>query len=133
MPRQPERLRDGASILATYEFDVNHHEEEDSGQSRNITRTAPTSGVGFVRQQGISAPFTKKYVGTILRQSQYDAIQAYYEACANRTVFFRDYTGEESEVVIITFSTTRVAVLRNPREPSLMHIWKYRLEMEVIA
>ena len=128
-----ERFRDGASSLADYEFDINHHEEDGTGQTRNITRTAPTSGVGFVRQQGDRSPPTFKFLGTIMKQSQFDAMQAYFEACDNRTVFFRDYLGDEYEVIITVFDTTRQAVLRNSRDPSIRHIWKYRLEMEIVG
>lgn len=128
-----ERLRDAASILATYDFDINHREEQGTGLNRNVTRTAPTSGVGFVRQQGAGNPAIFRFSGTILKQAHYAAIRAYYDACESRTVFFKDYTGTEYEVLITGFDTTRVAVAKNPREPGLMHIWKYTLEMEVVA
>lgn len=128
-----ERFRDGAGLLATYEFEINHWEEEDTDQRRNIARTAPTSGMGFVRQQGESTPQTLKYSGTIMTTTQFTAMQAYYEACSSRTVFFRDYLGNEVEVLITAFATRKQPVLGQNRDPSLKHIWKYRLEMEMIA
>lgn len=128
-----ERFRDGASILSEYEFAINHWTEQPDDQRRSIQRTAPTSGTGFVRQQGDSSPQVLKYGGTIMTQAQKDAMQAYYEACNTRTVFFREYTGVEHEVVITGFSVTRVPVLWNSRDTSLKHIWRYDLEMEVIA
>lgn len=128
-----ERFRDGASILSTYSWDVGHHEEDPSDLRRNITRTAPLSGVGFVRQQGDKSPFTFKFSGTILKASQYDAMLDYFDACDNRTIFYRDYLGTEYEVIITVFSATRQAVLRNTRDLSIAHVWKYQLEMEVIA
>lgn len=125
------QLRDAASTLSTYSFDINHTEEQDNGQVRNITRTAPTSGVGFVRQQGQKTPPSFKLIGKILKQSQIDAIQDYYDACDNRTVFFTDVDGTEYEVLITAFPTTR---LRGENKRGGLHYyWTYRLEMEVIA
>lgn len=125
-----EQLRDGAAILATYSFDINHHDEQGTGLTRNVSRTAPTSGVGFVRQQGDQSPTIFKFEGSILRQSQKDAIDAYFAACDSRTVFFTDVDGIEREVLITAFDTTRVAAQN--RRGGLPFYWKYRLEMEVI-
>jgi hypothetical protein len=125
-----EQFRDGASTLATYSFDINHNEEQGSGQTRNITHTAPTSGVGFVRQQGDKTPDAFKLAGTILKQSQLDAMQSYYDACDNRTVFFTDANGTEYEVLITVFDVTRIR--GENRRGNLPYYWKYRLEMEKI-
>lgn len=125
-----EQFRDGASVLSTYSFDINHNEEQGSGQTRNVTHTAPTSGVGFVRQQGDKTPDTFKLGGTILRQSQLDAMQSYFEACDNRTVFFTDVDGTEFEVLVTVFDVTRTRG-HNARG-GLAYYWKYRLEMEKI-
>lgn len=130
-PVPREQFRDGASTLATYSFDINHNSESGSGQTRNIQRTAPTAGVGFVRQQGDKSPDTFKLNGTILRQSQLDAMQSYYEACDNRTVFFTDVDGTEYEVLITRFDVTRIRAAKNPRG-DLPYYWTYNLEMEKI-
>lgn len=126
-----ERFRDGASILATYEFDVNHDAEEPAGQTRNMTRSAPTGGVGFVRQQGDASPNVKRFTGSILRQEQIDAMQDYFDACSNRTVFFRDVDGTENEVIVTVFDYTRVR--GHNRRGGLPYKWTFRLEMEIIA
>lgn len=128
-----ERFRDGAAVLSTYEFAINHWTEQPDEQRRNVQRTAPTGGTGFVRQQGDSSPRVLKYGGTIMTQAQYDAMQSYYEACNTRTVFFRNYQGVENEVLITAFSARQEPVLYNSRAPSLSHVWRYDLEMEVIA
>lgn len=127
-----ERFRDGAAILADYSFDINHKEEDGNEQRRNITRTANTANVGFVRQQGDKSPVVLKFLGTIMKQDQKDKMESFYAACDNRTIFFRDYTGVEYEVLITTFDTTRKSTIKNGRDPSIMHYWTYRLEMEVI-
>lgn len=125
-----EQFRDGAAILATYSFDINHHDEDSAGQQRTITRAAPTAGVGFVRQQGDKSPKVLKFQGSILRQSQLDAMQSYFDACDSRTVFFTDVDGIEREVLITVFDPTRIAAQN--RRGGLPFYWKYRLEMEVI-
>lgn len=128
-----EQFRDPLGLLATYIFAVNHSEESANEQTRDVTRTANTSGTGFVRQQSASSPEVRKWTGTILQKSQYDAMQAYYLACSTRTVFFTDFTGVEKEVVITSFNPTRKRTQRNQRDPSIpFHYWTYELTMEVI-
>lgn len=128
-----ERFRDGAGVLPTYEFEVNHYEEEQAQRTHGMRRTANTSGTGYVRQQGGKSPDILSFSGAILTQSQYDAMVDYFEACSTRTVFFREYTGEEREVIITSFAPRRIATAKNLREPSLMHYWRYSIEMEVVA
>lgn len=127
-----EQFRDGAGVLATYQLLVNHAEEQPRDQSRNITRGAVTTGPKFVIQQGEGSPKVLSYAGTILTRAQLEAMQAYYDACDTRTVFFRDVDGTEYEVLITRFAPQRQRTLRNPREPSLLWYWTYTLEMEVI-
>lgn len=129
-----ERFRDAAGGgLAEYEFTVNHSEEEGADYNRNVTRQAVTTGPAFVLQQGPTGYGVFHFTGTILTQEQYDAMTAYYAVCESRTVFFRDFTGDEFEVVITRFSPQRRRTVRNPREPDLLHYWTYTLEMEVIS
>jgi hypothetical protein len=128
-----EQFRDGAGLLATYQFAVNHSEEQGRDFNRSIERTAVTTGPKFVLQQGESAAGVLSFTGTFFTQAQHDAIKAYYDACANRTVFFTDFTGTEYEVVVTRFNPVRHRTIRNPRDLSLLHYWTYTLEMEVIA
>lgn len=135
-----ERFRDAIYVegppqvgLAPYDFEVNHDEEDGLDLTRNISRQAVTTGPAFVLQQAPSSRGTLRYSGTILTQSQYDAMKAYFDACLTRTVFFRDFTNVEYEVVVTRFNPQRRRAAKNPRSPSLMHYWTYSLEMEVIA
>lgn len=129
-----ERFRDAAGLLATYEFQVNHSEEEGQDRRRSIERTAVTSGVGYVRQQGTDSPTTLKYTGTILHQNQYNLMAAYYEACRTRTIFFRDFTNTEYEVLITAWDPVRKRTLKNPRDSTInLHFWTYSIEMEVVG
>jgi hypothetical protein len=132
-----EQFRDPAGLMGAipnpYPFEVNHTEEEAVDQTRNLTRQAVTTGPKFVLQQGESMPRTMRYTGTILTPEQLAAMQAYYDACETRTIFFRDVSGAEYEVLITRFAPQRRRTLRNPRAPSLLWFWTYTLEMEVIG
>lgn len=129
-----ERFRDAApGGVGTYEWTVGHYEEQGRDRRHNIERSAPTSNVGFVRQQGEASPTLLRFEGTILTVEQYDKFNAFFDACRTRTIFYRDYTGVEVEVLITHFDPRRVAVVQNPRDPSIMHYWRYTIEMEVIS
>lgn len=127
-----ERFRDSAGILPDYIWQVNHREEEANQDSLNMERTAVTTGTGYVRQQGQPSPHVLNFSGTILHQTQKDAFDSYYAACQTRTIFFRDVSGVEMEVVIVSMNITRRAVLRNPHNDEPW-IWKYQIQMEVIS
>lgn len=128
-----EQFRDGSGELATYPFEVNHSDEEGRDYNRSIERTAVTTGPKFVLQQGETAAGVLSFTGTFFTQAQHDAMKAYYDACSSRTVFFREWTGVEHEVIVTRFNPVRHRTLRNPRDPSLLHYWSYTLEMEVIS
>lgn len=132
-----ERFRDARPEdeggLPEYIFAVNHSEEDGEARTYDVRRTATTGGTTFVRQVGESSPRVLRYSGVIFDPSQYDAMLDYFKASRTRTVFFREYTGEEHEVIVTGFNPMRVYTVRNPRHPSLTHYWRYDIEMEVIA
>jgi hypothetical protein len=128
-----DKFIDPAGMLGTYSWQVNHSTEEANDRRRNIERSSPTAGVGFVRQQGEDSPNLLRYSGTILHQNQYDVFASYYDACRTRTIYFRDFTGAKSEVIVTDWSVQRVPTAHNPRDPSIpLHYYKYTIEMEVI-
>ena len=128
------RFRDGAAVLATYEWQIMHDEEQGSDLRRNVERTAVTSGVGFVRQQGEDSPQLLRFNGTILHSAQLAAMRDYYDACRTRTIFFRDIDGTEYEVLITSFNPQRRRTIKNPRDSAInLHFWDYEIEMEIVA
>lgn len=128
------RFQDPAAVLADYIWQVNYSDEEANERRRNIERTSPTSGVGFVRQQGEDSPETFRFAGTILHQAQFVAMNNYYDACRTRTIKFRDFTDVTYDVLITSFSTKRRRTAKNPRDPSIpLHFWEYTIEMEVLG
>lgn len=131
-----QQFRDAAGLMGSidnpYTFHINHSDEDAIDQSRNLTRTAVTTGPQFVLQQGESSPRILRYSGTIMDQAQLDAMQAYYNACATRTIFFLDVQNIEYEVLILRFAPQRKRTLQNPRDITLLWYWSYTLEMEII-
>lgn len=117
-----------------YEFDINHNEEKEFGRKTAIEDTAPTSGVGFVRQQGEPEPLRLGWQGTILKQSQYEAMWDYYDLCRTQTIQIQDFTSVTYEVIITAFNPVRKRCASNPRGGTTnpTWFWTYDLEMEVI-
>lgn len=116
----------------TYDWHINHAEESGGGRQREITHSSNTSGLGLVRQQGAQQPLKFTFTGSILHLAQHEAMWHFFELCQSRTIFFRDFYGDEYEVVITNFEPTRTRG-RNPQDPSVpLHYWKYTIEMEVL-
>lgn len=123
-----------------YPWPINHSEEESFGKTRTIDHTAPTArgsdpGVGLIRQQGDDTPLTWKYSGTILDPTQEDAFIDWWERSRQRTIFFRDFTGAEYEVIITGYEPKRIRCLVNRRGGDRwpFHYVNYTLSMEVLT
>jgi hypothetical protein len=129
------RFIDPAGVKDDYDWLVNHTEEEDAGKTRTITRTAPTSNVGLVKQQGEEGPSILRFSGTILDRSQFRAFWEWYMLCNTQTIHFRDFDEQVYEVQITSFVPKRVRKLLSPqRDASLPnHYWTYTMEMEVYS
>lgn len=133
MSRVANLFIDPAGVRATYAWAINHDEEQDTGLSRTIDHTANTAGTGLVRQQGADDPITLTYAGTILDVAQHREFLAWVELSKHRTIFFRDFAGDEYEVLITAYKAPRTRVARNPRDPAHPWIWHYTLTMEVVT
>lgn len=130
-----ERFRDPTGALASYVFDINHDEEQGFNFDRSVEKTATTTGPEFVMQQGLAAQRgTLNYSGKILNASQYAAMLTYFQACETRTVFFREFTGVEYEVLITRFNPKRVRTMANQRDPTMpFNYYTYDIEMEIVS
>lgn len=117
------------------DFEINPNAQEPLEQQRNIERTAPTGGVGFVRQQGDDSPPILQLSGTILSQSQRDMMQVYYNLSATQTIHFRDWVGNIYQVLVTGFNPKRERAAKNPRggTEAPTHYWTYQLVMEIIS
>lgn len=124
-----------ASDGTIYDWQVNHDEEDEFGRTRNIEHTATVAGAtgDIVRQQGDDSPAVIKLSGTILHEAQVTEFDAWMLRTRFETIHFRDFTGDEYEVIITSFLPKRVRTLKNPRDPTApLWYWKYSMEMDVI-
>lgn len=118
--------------LGTYSWTINYSEEEGFGKRRNIERTATTSGIGVVRQQGSDEPLSIRVTGVILHHAQHQAMIQFYTVGRSRTIIFEDFEGSRFEVLPVEFQPRRVRAAHNPRDPDArLHYWTYTLELDV--
>lgn len=122
----------------SYDWHINHSDEDQHGKQRNIEHTGITGGftggsIGLVRQQGAASPTLLSYSGTIFHAAQYAAMWDYFQRCESRSIHFRDFEGHEYEVQIVAFEPKRQRTLKNPRDSSIpLHYWTYSIRMEVL-
>lgn len=116
-----------------YDWPRNHSNEEAMGKVRNITRTAPTSNVGLVKQQGEDGPLTIKLSGFIVHRSQLQAFWTWFELCRYQTIHFRDFDNQQYEVQIISFQPKRVRKhsTLSPDAGMPYNYFTYDMEMEI--
>lgn len=119
---------------AEYVWLIGHETESPTGKKRNITRSGNSANTGLVRQQGDPTPLILKFEGKILHLSQYEEMWRFFQLCESQTIYFRDYIGEEYEVMITEFDPQRLATVKNPKDfaNAPRHYWKYTIEMEVV-
>lgn len=142
MPRvQLIDVWNGAGALGTYNFHINHSEEDEFGVKVSYQRTATTAGVGFVRQMGEPQPAIFRLKGTILQRVQYQEMWSYwYEANGAavgpaRTLHFVDQLSARFEVLFTAFNPIRHRAGLNPRGATpneKLVYWTYEMELEVI-
>lgn len=126
---------DPNSVRPTYEWQINHDEEDDFGKSRQVSHGANTANTGLVRQQADDDPMVIRLRGTILHKAQHAEMAAWFALCKTQTVYFEDFSGDKYEVLITAFRPTRQRTIKNPRDfaNAPYHYWKYEMEMEVVT
>jgi hypothetical protein len=117
-----------------YDWQVNHSTESAFGKSRQITESANTANTGLIKQQGDAQPLKMKLQGTIFHKHQHEEFVRFWQLCESQTIIFKDFAGDEYEVLIISYDPVRKRTVRNPRDfaNAPLHYWSYELEMEVI-
>lgn len=119
---------------AFYDWQVNHSEEQEFGKRRNIEHGALTNGTGLVRQQSADSPMVLHLRGTIFHQAQYEEMIAWWKLSETQTIYFKDFSGDEYEVIVTEFNPVRERTIKNPRDfaNAPYWFWRYDLTMEVI-
>lgn len=132
MPRTPNKFKD-PKTATTWEWPVNHSEEQETGVSRSVQHGAKTAG-GLVRQQADDQPLNLRYSGTIFHKAQVTEMIHWFQLCATQTINFEDFAGDEYEVLITSFQPVRKRTIRNPRDftNAPLWYWTYEIEMEVV-
>jgi len=125
---------DPAGSRPDYPWAINHSDEEEFGKKRNIEQGATTANNGFVKQQSDDSPLIIRVNGSILTQAQFEEMKAWWKLCESQTIYFRDFAGDEYEVIISEFLPTRHKTIRNPRDfaNAPYWFWRYKMSMEVI-
>jgi hypothetical protein len=132
MTRTANRFTDPPTGLV-YDWPLNHQAEEEAAPMRSVTHTATTSGSGLVWQQGEDEPIVFTFTGTVLDPAQHEAFTGFSRACKDHTIIFRDFAGEEYEV-LMSYKPRREGVVRNFRGGTVApyHIWRYTMTLQVI-
>lgn len=123
--------------LGTYEFEINHQDEEEYGNERQLTVTRNTADGIAITQQGDSAVQQRTLTGTILTKDQHEKLAAFTKKSGRldptNTLIFRDFFGEEYEVLIQAYRVKPVGVMRNPRDPGMRkHILRFTMVLLII-
>lgn len=119
---------------AEYSWHVNHSEEAEFGKRRNISHGAKT-GTGLVKQQADDSPLILQLKGVIFHEAQYKEMIAWWQLCESQTIYFKDFSGDEYEVIITEFLPVREKTIKNPRDfaNAPLWFWRYDLTMEVVT
>lgn len=128
----PRNLFINPNTGATYAWEINHTDEQETGRDRQLDFEANTGNVGLVKQQGELTPLVFRYTGTILTSAQLAAMLSWFRLCETQSIYFRDFAGDEYEVTISAFHPLRKRTLRNPRQRELLHYWSYTIELVVL-
>lgn len=130
--RQPNYFIDPASVAPVYAWYINHSEEEEVQNSRQMADGAPTSDIGLMPQQGAAYPLVFQWKGTIFRQVDKDAMDGWYALCQNQSIYLVDFTGSSYEVIITDWNVQRVPVGNNKRGGNIPWLWKYTIIIRIL-
>lgn len=119
----------------TYTWAINEGwDGHDTTGIDNASTWSATTGGSAIPQFGESQPERVTLRGTILHEAQHQAFLDWAALSALHSIYFRDFTNVEKEVVIVRYKPTRVGVGRNTSDPSIPHhIYRYELEFLVLG
>lgn len=128
---------------AFWDWNINHNDETGTaakgggqgGLERNYTISAPVSGGIHIRQEGAPDPLSFSWKGTALTRAQHQQFLAWYKLCDTQTLYLRDFSGDEYEVVITAYIWSRKPVAQNRNDMTNASTWVYdfQIDLDVIA
>lgn len=122
----------GGRFAATYNWTINHHEEEEVQNSRGITDGAPTSDIGLLPQQGPPKPLVFQWKGTLFTQADKDAMDSWFELCESQSIYLNDFNSNQYEILITDWNVKRTPVAWNHRG-QVPWIWDYTITIRVLT
>lgn len=133
-PAQRNKFIDPAGNRTTYNWSINHSEEDEFGKVRNIEHAANTANTGLVKQQSDDSPMLIRVRGVVLHKAQIEEMIAWWDLSETQTIYFEDFTEDSYEVIITAFRPTRHRTIKNPRDyaNAPYWFWRYEMEMEVV-
>lgn len=129
--RHSNIFTDPSGVKPPYSWVINHSEEEEVANSRQMSDGAPTSDIGLLPQQGAPLPLVFQWKGTIFTQGDKDAMDSWFELCENQSIYLTDFTQSQYEVLIESFNVKRKGVKWNHRG-QVPWLWEYTIMIRVL-
>lgn len=130
--RQPNIFRDPSGTVADYPWYINHTTEEKVQLSRQMANGAPTSDIGLLPQQGVEYPLVFQWHGSLFRQNDKNAMDAWYGLCRAQSIYLIDFDLNEYEILITDWDVQRVPVANNKRGGNIPWMWSYDITIRVL-
>lgn len=130
--RKSNQFIDPAGVVPTYNWTINHTEEEEVQNSRQMSDGAPTSDIGLLPQQGPPKPLRFQWKGTIFTQTDFDQMVFWWVLCENHSIYLNDFNNSQYEILIEDFNPKRHPVAWNKRG-GIPWIWDYTIIMRVLT
>lgn len=130
--RIPNQFIDPNGVAPTYAWTINHEEEEEVQNSRQMASGAPVSDIGLIPQQGAPFPLVFQWKGTLFTQGDKDIMDAWFALCETQSIYLTDFTGSAYEILITDWNVQRVGVAWN-RRGQVPWLWKYTIIIRVLT
>ena len=131
--RTPNEFFDPAGTLATYQWHINHLEQDGPSRSNNVEFEGSADGRGIVPTEGVYEPLILTLTGTILHKAQ--NIEFWKWRHLTNSFRFNDFEGNSYEVSMLAYEPKKIRVALNPADPTMigykieysMQLWIMRI------
>lgn len=126
--RTPNEFFDPAGALGTYQWHINHLEQEGPNRSNNVDFAGTADGRGVVPTEGEYEPLILTLSGTILHRAQ--NVEFWKWRHLTNSFRFNDFEGNSYEVAMLGYEPKKIRVALNPSDP-LMRSYKIEYSMQL--